>query len=350
MTPLFKKLLKATLICVGALFVFVILFFGVAYLCEYRPDIRESVLQSDAKVADTLPDTITILTWNIGYAGLGDNMDFFYDGGVEVRDSRERTEQNLTEIIKTLLEIDADVILLQEVDLSSHRTYGIHEVDTLRSAFPQHYLSFAYNYKALFVPIPLRNPIGRVGGGVVTLSRYAPLSAERLSYPSSFPFPVSMFNLKRCLLLTQFLSSAGDTVLIANTHNSAFDNGDMRAEEMLFLGDYLASSSDSTSASIVGGDWNQYPPSYIPTVAELSNPYFTPQLIDGKPFEGIGEFVYDKSAPSMRYMNMPYGTESVKSLTDFFFVGGSARVISIETLRLNFKSSDHNPVLIRVCL
>lgn len=39
---------------------------------------------------------------NIGYAGLGDNMDFFYDGGRRVRDSRERTARNLKEIVETI--------------------------------------------------------------------------------------------------------------------------------------------------------------------------------------------------------------------------------------------------------
>ena len=74
-----------------------------------------------------LPDTLTVLSWNIGYAGLGDDMDFFYDGGKRVRDSRRRTLENLRNIVAELRKADADIMLLQEVDCDSHRSYGIRE-------------------------------------------------------------------------------------------------------------------------------------------------------------------------------------------------------------------------------
>lgn len=112
-----------------------------------------------------LPDTLTILSWNIGYAGLGDNMDFFYDGGRRVRDTRARTAANLAQIVLTLQKIDADIMLLQEVDRSSHRTYRIDEAGLIGAAFPGYAAAFGFNYKAWFVPIPLRDPIGRVASG-----------------------------------------------------------------------------------------------------------------------------------------------------------------------------------------
>ena len=86
----------------------------------------------------TLPDTLTILSWNIGYAGLGDNMDFFYDGGRRVRDSRERTARNLKEIVETISRVNPDIALLQEVDLDSRRSYRIRLPDpsVLRADYP----------------------------------------------------------------------------------------------------------------------------------------------------------------------------------------------------------------------
>ena len=70
----------------------------------------------------------TFLSWNIGYAGLGKEMDFFYDGGGKVRPSKEQFENYLSGIKKTLKENNkVDFIFLQEVDISSKRSYYVDE-------------------------------------------------------------------------------------------------------------------------------------------------------------------------------------------------------------------------------
>lgn len=159
-----RSIARAIKVGIGTILAVVVLFFVFSWIAEYRPAGRETTLY-DKTGPEYLPDTLTVVSWNIGYAGLGDNMDFFYDGGRRVRDSRTRTAQNLQEIIRTLKNLHADLILLQEVDLDSHRSYGIREVDSLQKAFPEYHLSFAYNYKVHWVPIPLKNPIGRVNSG-----------------------------------------------------------------------------------------------------------------------------------------------------------------------------------------
>lgn len=324
----------------------VLLFFGVSWVAEYRPAERETVYRSDCP--GVLPDTLKVITWNIGYAGLGAGMDFFYDGGTRVRDTREHTEANLERIIGVLREADADIMLLQEVDMRSKRTYLIDEVERLRQAFPDYTLTFAYNYNAWWVPIPLTRPMGRVKSGLVMLSRVRPLEAVRWQYPSAFPFPVRLFNLKRCLLSVRFLTSRGDTLMVSNTHNTAYDTGGMRTQEMGFLRELLARADSAGTATLTGGDWNQYPPGYVPRAQELSNPYFRPEGIDGVPFAPFARFVYDTLSPSLRYLDRPYGPQSLTTLTDFFLVSDSLCVLGVETLPEGFTASDHNPVLIRV--
>ena len=235
-----RKIFRAVGIGTALLAAAVALFIAVSWAVEYRPGERETTICCPEGEIVPLPDTLTILSWNIGYAGLGDNMDFFYDGGRRVRDSRERTARNLKEIVETISRVNPDIALLQEVDLDSRRSYRIREVDTLRAAFPGYTLAFAYNYKVCWVPVPLRAPLGRVQAGVVTLSRYAPVSTVRYGYPSAFGFPVRLFNLKRCLLEAEFVTRGGDTVWIGNTHNTAYDTGGMRSDEMRFLGEAFA--------------------------------------------------------------------------------------------------------------
>ena len=248
-----RKIFRAVGIGTALLAAAVALFIAVSWAVEYRPGERETTICCPEGEIVPLPDTLTILSWNIGYAGLGDNMDFFYDGGRRVRDSRERTARNLKEIVETISRVNPDIALLQEVDLDSRRSYRIREVDTLRAAFPGYTLAFAYNYKVCWVPVPLRAPLGRVQAGVVTLSRYAPVSTVRYGYPSAFGFPVRLFNLKRCLLEAEFVTRGGDTVWIGNTHNTAYDTGGMRSDEMRFLGELLRAASLRGVRSVTGG-------------------------------------------------------------------------------------------------
>ena len=349
-----RKIFRAVGIGTALLAAAVALVIAVSWAVEYRPGERETTICCPEGEIVPLPDTLTILSWNIGYAGLGDNMDFFYDGGRRVRDSRERTARNLKEIVETISRVNPDIALLQEVDLDSRRSYRIREVDTLRAAFPGYTLAFAYNYKVCWVPVPLRAPLGRVQAGVVTLSRYAPVSTVRYGYPSAFGFPVRLFNLKRCLLEAEFVTRGGDTVWIGNTHNTAYDTGGMRSDEMRFLGELLRAASLRGVRSVTGGDWNQYPPGYEPSEEELSNRFFVPQAVDSSLIGPGFRFAYDPARPTLRYLDRPYvpsraGMERpTTTLTDFFLLSGGIRVLSVETLPLGFRSSDHDPVLLRI--
>ena len=70
----------------------------------------------------------SILSWNIGYGALGDDADFFLDGGKEVRaSSKERVHENLQNIIKKIKALNSDIAMLQEVDVNSKRSYGINQ-------------------------------------------------------------------------------------------------------------------------------------------------------------------------------------------------------------------------------
>ena len=130
-----------------------LVFLLTAVITDYRPTERE-VLQDrsglSSGAAEALPDSLSILCWNIGYGGLGDDMDFFYDGGTQVRTSRERTLANIDGIIEEIRRHSPDIILLQEVDECSRRTYRINEVEMLRKAFPDYHIYLAYNYKSFF--------------------------------------------------------------------------------------------------------------------------------------------------------------------------------------------------------
>lgn len=339
-----KRIFKVILWTLAAIAAAFVAFLAVGAATDYRPDEVEVIFSNEGCASDVLPDSLKIVTWNIGYGGLGDNMDFFYDGGNTVRDTRERTLENLSSVVSRLKEMDADIYLLQEVDECSKRTYRINEVEMLRQAFPDYDIYLGYNYKSFFVPIPVREPIGKVAGGVVIMSRYRPDKVERYSYPSRFPFPVSMFNLKRCLLLAEYTLADGSRVVIGNTHNTAYDTGGMRSQEIRFLTGLLRSFSDRGVRSVIGGDWNQHPAAYLPSDEEVNNEFFQVESLPQAGLDSLGRVLYDVNSMTLRYLNEPFGEGSIQTVTDYFFVSDGIEASAPVCEDLRYRNTDHHPV------
>ncbi|MBE0649927.1 MAG: hypothetical protein IH595_03700, partial [Bacteroidales bacterium] len=67
-----------------------LVFFLVSMLTEFKPGPQEALIPRGNPKGKIVQDSIiSILSWNIGYAGMGAETDFFYDGGKMVRPSRE---------------------------------------------------------------------------------------------------------------------------------------------------------------------------------------------------------------------------------------------------------------------
>jgi hypothetical protein len=78
--------------------------------------------------------------------------------------------------------------------------------------------------------------VGRVLGGVMTLSKYKSTEAIRYAFPSSYNWPKQLFMLKRCFVLTRYPVKGGKQLVMINTHNSAFDDAsEMHAQEIALL-------------------------------------------------------------------------------------------------------------------
>ncbi len=340
---------------VGIALVVMTTFIIIIAVTDYRPGQTEDAIElytpeNSSESSNTIPDSLSILCWNIGYGGLGDNMDFFYDGGSQIQDTRERTHENLTSIISTIQEQDADIILLQEVDIDSRRSYHIDQAALLHKALPDYYIYFAYNYRSLFVPIPLRAPIGKVASGLVILSKYRPDSITRHQYPSKFPFPVSMFNLKRCLLTAHFTLSDGTGLIVGNTHNTAYDTGNMRSIENRYLAELIGKYHKNGIKAIIGGDWNQYPADYFPSPEESDNENFSTVQLDEDLFTPYGRIEYSEGQKTLRHLDRIYDEHSVLTVTDYFFLTNNLESSKATVLPLDFRNSDHNPVIINITL
>ena len=200
------KILKITGCILLALVLLVAVALGVFTAAEYRPAATETLIAGqDAEAVLEAGKLLTVVSWNCGYGALGDNADFFMDGGSSVYTAdRERVESNLAGIRDKLSALAPDLMILQEVDVNSARSYGIDERTVLAKAAPDGAgEAFAYNFNALYIPYPVP-PIGHVESGLFTLSAAQPLTAERISLPVPFSWPIRLVNLKRCLLVSRY--------------------------------------------------------------------------------------------------------------------------------------------------
>ena len=349
-----KKVLN-TLLC---LLLIVVLAFGglLGFLTvtEYRPAPTEELSFFDMP-EQPLPalregQSLNILSWNIGYAGLGAECDFFMDGGKGVSADRETVERYLSNMAGQIALGDYDAVMLQEVDVDSKRTFGIDESRPLSIGQSV----FACNYSCPFVPIPWP-PMGKVHSGLMTSSEYRIDKAERISLPCPFSWPLRTANLKRCLLVSRLPIEGSDRELVlVNLHLEAYDDGEGKLAQTRQLTEFLAEEYGKGNYVIAGGDFNQTFPEVMAAYPMVNDSYWVPGTLENEALPQGFSFLYDLEVPSCRLLNQPYEPLDVAHtqyyVIDGFLVSPNVKLESVYALDLDFADSDHNPVNLRVRL
>ncbi len=330
--------------------------FGVLCVTEYKPADREALaVEGEASGTLKVGDTVTILTWNIGYGALGDNADFFMDGGKGVYTADlSRVLSNLASIRSWIGSLDWDLLLLQEIDRNSSRSYHIDEYDNYQFSLDGFGAVFANNFKTAFLPYPIP-PIGKVDSGIASFSRYPISSAERIQLPIPFSWPVSMVNLKRCLLVTRIPVEGTDRELVlVNLHLEAYDDGEGKVEQTKMLVSLMEEEAAKGNYVIAGGDFNQIFSTEDKTPFIARPGVWAPGEIDVSVFGDSWQFLMDETVPTCRSLDQPYAGADQDSfqyyLIDGFIVSDNITVESVKTQDLGFFASDHNPVVLQVTL
>lgn len=350
-----KKFLKIILILVLVILTAAAGLVAWLSIAEYKPapvEPLDFISHDDGSPALPTGETLSLISWNIGYCGLGDNADFFMDGGENVKSSdHQRVSSNLDGVFKLLYEEkDPDIIMLQEVDVNSSRTYGIDQSGVLCGANSVH----ALNYSCPFVPFPLP-PIGRVNSGVFTSTDHAIASAERIALPCPFSWPVSTANLKRCLLVSYMPIEGSDKQLVlVNLHLEAYDDGEGKAAQTAQLKEFIRAEYEKGNYVIAGGDFNQVFPGSLQAYPNITPDLWSPGVLTEDMIPEGWSYAFDASSPTCRLLNQPYDPTD-KENTQFYVIDGfilspNVKVESIETLDMSFEFSDHNPVMLNVVL
>ena len=344
------KILKVLCRILLALILLVAVAVGVFSAVEYRPADTETLIADHAvdAVFET-GKTLNIVSWNCGYGALGDNADFFMDGGSSVYTAdRNRVKSNVEGIRDTVQSLSPDLVILQEVDINSSRSYATDERTILREAVPDDaFEAFAYNFNALYVPYPIP-PIGHVESGLYTLSAAQARTAERISLPVPFAWPVRLFNLKRCLLVSRYPVKGTDRELVLiNLHLEAYDSGEGKEAQTRQLKAFMQEEYDKGNYVIAGGDFNQRFSNIDQSAYPVYEGMWQPGEIDAAFGSGFS-LLMDSAVPTCRSLDKALAGADKDSfqfyLIDGFIVSGNVKPVAVETLDCGFVYSDHNPV------
>ena len=325
---------------------------GYLTITEYKPAQTEAVevTQAAQRSSVRVGERLDVIAFNTGYCGLGRDQDFFMDGGSMVRpQSKQVVEENLSGILGELASRKADVYLLQEVDTHSHRSYYVDQADAYRRGLALN-MAKAYNYKCDFVPYPWP-PIGKVQSGLVTLTSLNVTEAVRESLPVPFTWPMRAANLKRCLLIERVpVEGAGRELVLINLHLEAYDDGEGKLAQTRQLMRIISEEYAKGNYVIAGGDFNQtFEGADVFPLLESS--VWQPGKLHNSDLPEGFRFVFDATHPTCRLLDKPYDGDRSKAqlyVIDGFIVSDNLKVNLIETVDMNFRYSDHNPVLLQV--
>lgn len=335
-------------------------------LTDYSPSgVEDMVIHQQSSKGVIADSTLTFLTWNIGYSGLGKESDFFYNGGgfflsgnKMVRPPEDLVQKNTRGIIATVLQKakTTNFILLQEVDYHSKRSYYTNHQEILTSQLPKFAYTSAINFDVARVPTPIFEPwnvYGACRSGLTTLSAYTPSQAQRHQLPGEFSWPNRIFLLDRCLAINRYPTQWGKDLIVINLHNSAYDrSGNIKKQQMEYLKTICQKEYQKGNYVVVGGDWNQCPPGFkFDTFQPGAKQWSAQPNIANDFMPQDWQWIYDPEVPTIRSTSTPYdATKSFTSLIDFYLVSPNIEMKSITGIDHEFDFSDHQAVEMKVRL
>ena len=357
------RALKIVFICVGGFLALVLtlvggfLIFASVTTLEVK-DVEDMAINGNVTTKVDSSKELKLLTWNVGYGALDEKEDCYWDGGQGVTgESKEVVEDNIKAINDKIQELDPDMFFVQEIDVNSKRSFEVNELEMMQGQFDndKYNNTYACNFKAGFIPLPLYNPFGRVESGITSFSKYQVTDSKRIQLPIPFSWPMSLLNLKRCLLINRTpIDGSSKELVMINLHLEAYDDGEGKAKQLKQLMDIMEEEYAKGNYVIAGGDFNQCFSNVDLTKYPKMNDWVCP-IIDVTQYLDF-TFSMDDRVPTCRSLYKTY-VDNDTSYTNFqhymldgFITSNNITVNSLETLDLGFKNTDHNPVTISVTL
>lgn len=308
------------------------------------PDTDLSFTASDS-TAWSGRESMTVVTWNLGYGGLGRDSDFFADGGKRyLPPSRSAVVANRDAIAAWLGASGADVVLTQETARASVVNWWVEVKGAVDAALPGHGEAFYADFRTRLLPPPLR-----IRNGLATYGQTGLTGAELWPLPSDGD-PYDGALRRRYAALATRVNGPGGCWTVVNLHTAAFDEGAALRRRQIEA--VLARAAEESAAGrrvIIGGDWNlRLVETGFAHTTRAEDLFWVHDFPDDLLPAGW-RIAADPRTPTVRTNERPYRPgENYTAVIDGFLVGPGVTVDAVEGVDLGFRSSDHQPVRLTV--
>lgn len=262
-----KFVIVLSIICAALLFTQCDLLAWIDPFNTQFSDISEAVRYEAAAKSNipTSPTTLTVMTWNIKYAG-GEFTFFWEKDGTKYNMSAGEVNYALDGIIEYINSINPDILLIQEIDIEATRSAYIDMCQRLIEGTEMNYGAYASIWHSDFVP---QAGLQRMDMGNMTLSRYPITEATRINLPSPTDHDAvtEYFYMQRNLLRTKIdIPDFTTDFYVLNIHTEPFSTesknpkeGHTKWKHINVLYEEMTKLQNEGAVVLAGGDLNAIP-------------------------------------------------------------------------------------------
>lgn len=222
-------------------------------------DVEPAVPYQAALIRDApVPNQLTVMTWNVKFAG--GRIDFFFDcHGDRALMNDEEVLKHLDGLAAKIRQVNPDIVLLQEVDVDSKRCAYVDNLQYLLDHTDLNYGMYASQWRVDYVP---SDGIGPVNSGNAIISRWPLTEGERIALPliEEQDGLTQYFFLRRNILRAKVDLPSREPIWAVNVHTSAFSNDGTKKKQIDRFKEELDSLSEAGRSFVAGGDLNTLPP------------------------------------------------------------------------------------------
>ncbi len=291
---------------------------------------------------------ITVATFNIAYGQ-----------GIKVKPTdwrdEDTTRARLKDLAKVMKKMDADIVLLQEIDTESHRTQYINQTDILLKESGYPYYACALVWDKNYIPFPFWPPqdhLGKVQSNNCIFSKYPLKSHERLvlEKPATYPWWYNLGYIDRAAQRVVAIIGEKEVNLV-NVHLEAWERKTRESQ----VQDVINWLDELKGPVIMGGDFNSIPAESTKKDDFKDDPgydYFNDNTISIVK-KGLGKFT--QAIPTEKFVkneseNMTFRGDVANRKLDYIFGFNGAQVLSGRVVKESGVASDHYPVIASVKL
>ena len=265
-----KIILKCSRIMM-AILLLIILSLALFLIWSSQTPLKKGITSQVLKNAESLQTheevtskaNIKVMTYNLSFAyGVGN------EGLKRTHWNEDIMKSQLNKLVDLIKLEKVDIILLQEIDFDSQRSFHFDQLNFLMKKTQLKFTSRAISWWQNFIPypyFPILKKFGAMKSGGAILSRFPIIDEEihLLDKPTNNPWWYNLFYLYRYFQVCS-IELYGKKIKVINLHLEAYDS-DNRKEQIDHLinqkiKNLQSENSESNEVILVGGDFNLLPP------------------------------------------------------------------------------------------